>query len=124
MIRLLGPPPQELLAKADPEAYAQFYNEQGTLPHFSLSEPNTDSMTGEFKYPDLVPGENFTLSNLTPMLSGEDKELFIKFAKRMLTWVPEERATAKELLSDPWLKTSVVCERTTGFGTVEDTRLA
>jgi serine/threonine-protein kinase SRPK3 len=29
MIRLLGPPPKELLSKADPQAYAQFYNENG-----------------------------------------------------------------------------------------------
>lgn len=39
------------------------------------------------------------------MPEGEDKDLFIKFARRMLKWMPEERATAKELLDDPWLKT-------------------
>ena len=38
------------------------------------------------------------------MVAGQDKELFINFAKKMLAWQPEERATAKELLADPWLK--------------------
>jgi hypothetical protein len=29
---------------------------------------------------------------------------FVKFMRRTLTWVPNERATAKDLLEDPWLK--------------------
>jgi serine/threonine protein kinase len=28
---------------------------------------------------------------------------FLAFIRRALTWMPEERATAKELLKDPWL---------------------
>lgn len=107
MIRLLGPPPRALLSKADPEAYAQLYTEKG-----------------EFKYPELIPSENFNFSSLTPMLSGEDKEMFINFAKKMLTWMPEERASAQELLDDPWLKSSTESEKTSGFGTLEDTLLA
>lgn len=56
------------------------------------------------------------------MLKGQEKELFINFAKRMLTWRPEERATAKELLADPWLK-HVGEHQVVGFGYCEDTRL-
>lgn len=33
----------------------------------------------------------------------EDKTNFLRFIQRALTWMPEERATAKELLQDPWL---------------------
>lgn len=29
---------------------------------------------------------------------------FVKFMRRTLTWMPDERATAKDLLEDPWLK--------------------
>lgn len=29
---------------------------------------------------------------------------FVKFLRRTLTWMPSERATAKDLLGDPWLK--------------------
>jgi hypothetical protein len=36
-------------------------------------------------------------------LSGEDKRLFLQFVGRMLRWLPEDRASAQELLGDPWL---------------------
>ena len=36
-------------------------------------------------------------------LHGEDKRLFLQFVRKMLKWLPEERATAAELLADPWL---------------------
>ena len=36
-------------------------------------------------------------------LSGENKRAFLVFVRRMLQWRPEDRATARELLEDPWL---------------------
>lgn len=105
MIRLLGPPPSELLARADRGTLSKYYNEQG-----------------KFRYPELIPNEMFTLENSTPMLEGQERALFINFARRMLTWLPEQRATAKELLDDPWLK-SIGRNRPCGFGYLEDTRL-
>ncbi|KAI1964450.1 hypothetical protein LOZ07_000921 [Ophidiomyces ophidiicola] len=86
MIRLLGPLPLELLNRADKNVVSTLFSDQG-----------------DFKYPHLVPSEDFNFSTLTPFFEGEDKRLFLNFAKRMLTWMPEERATAKELLDDPWL---------------------
>jgi serine/threonine-protein kinase SRPK3 len=37
-------------------------------------------------------------------ISGEEKEEFLRFASRiiMLQWLPERRATAQDLLDDPW----------------------
>ncbi|KAJ4132851.1 hypothetical protein NW754_015665 [Fusarium falciforme] len=105
MIRLLGPPPSELLARADRGTLSKYYNEQG-----------------KFRYPELIPDDMFTLENSTPMLEGQERALFINFARRMLTWLPEQRATAKELLDDPWL-TSIGRNRPCGFGYLEDTRL-
>lgn len=37
-------------------------------------------------------------------LEGEEKERFLKFMRKMLRWVPEERSTAEELFYDPWLQ--------------------
>ncbi|KAF4968321.1 hypothetical protein FSARC_4266 [Fusarium sarcochroum] len=87
IIRLLGPIPSELVARADKSKLSKYFTDQG-----------------EFKYPELIPDESFTFENKTSMLEDQDRELFISFAKRMLQWVPEQRATAKELLDDPWLK--------------------
>ncbi|KFZ00462.1 hypothetical protein V500_01055 [Pseudogymnoascus sp. VKM F-4518 (FW-2643)] len=78
MIRLLGPPPAELLERANKGVYAELYSEQG-----------------EFKHSQLMPPEDFTFESQAPSLQGEEKGLFIQFAQRMLKWVPEERATAK-----------------------------
>jgi serine/threonine-protein kinase SRPK3 len=33
--------------------------------------------------------------------------MFIEFVKRMIKWRQEERSTANELLSDPWLYTDI-----------------
>lgn len=36
-------------------------------------------------------------------LEGANKAAFLNFMRSMLTWLPEERKTARELLEDPWL---------------------
>ncbi|QUC17593.1 uncharacterized protein UV8b_01834 [Ustilaginoidea virens] len=87
MIRLLGPPPADLISRADKEIYSLIYDDQGL-----------------FRHPELIPGEDFNFSSITTMFEGEEQMLFIKFAKRMLKWVPEERSTAEELLDDPWFQ--------------------
>lgn len=86
MVALIGPPPQALLDRADSVTYSSLYTTQG-----------------EFKYLNLIPSKPFSFSDLTPVLQGEDKRLFIEFASKMLRWLPEERLTAKELYNDPWL---------------------
>lgn len=43
-----------------------------------------------------------TMERLESRLS--DKSGFLRFMRKTLTWLPEERATAKELLQDPWLR--------------------
>ncbi|KAL2885260.1 kinase domain protein [Ceratocystis lukuohia] len=89
MIRLMGPPPRELAARASPERRKIMFDKWGA-----------------FLYPQLVPDASFSFENQTAMfgMGSEEQRLFINFAKRMLTWLPEERATARELLDDPWLR--------------------
>ncbi|KAM5433184.1 hypothetical protein MferCBS31731_007181 [Microsporum ferrugineum] len=82
MIAALGPPPAEFLAK-NPERKAEFWNETGEwlglapIPHGRTIESVEDRL--------------------------QDNKEFLRFIRRTLTWMPEQRATAKELLQDPWL---------------------
>lgn len=59
--------------------------------------------SGKFTGNDLIPFER-NLSNSAPeCVTDEDKILFLNFMRKMLCWLPEDRATAKELQDDPWL---------------------
>ena len=59
--------------------------------------------TGKLKGTGLT-SQIFSLESSISKIDGEDKRMFLKFVSRMLTWQPEDRSTAKELLSDPWLR--------------------
>ena len=50
---------------------------------------------GHFLYEDLVPKRR--LEDTIPSLEGEQKELFLSFAREMLTWDPSARKSAAEL---------------------------
>ncbi|KAJ5154926.1 uncharacterized protein N7500_010365, partial [Penicillium coprophilum] len=83
LIAVLGPPPAAFLA-LNPEKAAQFWDEEG-------------------RWREVVPiPEIGTLGSLEGQM---DLPLaFVNFMRRTLTWMPNERATAKDLLEDPWLK--------------------
>ncbi|KAF5540723.1 CMGC SRPK kinase [Fusarium mexicanum] len=82
LIATLGPPPQEFLQR-NVERVADFWDEQG-------------------KWLGLAPiPKNRSLEELETRL--KDSTGFIAFLRRVLTWMPEDRPTAKELLQDPWL---------------------
>ncbi|KAL1999700.1 hypothetical protein VTN02DRAFT_4151 [Thermoascus thermophilus] len=82
LIAALGPPPPEFLAK-NPERRADFWDDQG-------------------EWLGLAPiPHGRTMEALETRL--EDKSGFLRFIRRALTWIPEERPTARELLQDPWL---------------------
>lgn len=105
MVRLLGPPPPELLAAADGGALSRFYDNHGELRgDGSGGSRDVNLDVGNFNHPELIPGEEFNFSTKLTTLEGNDKDMFIRFIKRMLNWVPEERATARELLDDPWVR--------------------
>ncbi|EZG08045.1 CMGC/SRPK protein kinase [Trichophyton rubrum CBS 735.88] len=84
LIAALGPPPPKFLAK-NPERRADFWDENGEW--LGLAD---------------IP-EGRTLESLETRLETRDKDAFLRFVRKALTWMPEQRATAKELLQDPWL---------------------
>lgn len=44
-----------------------------------------------------------SLEDSEEYLEGENKEMFLRFVRKMLRWDPEERQSARELLTDLWL---------------------
>lgn len=43
--------------------------------------------------------------------SGEDKQLFIQFLRRVFRWLPDERPTAEELAYDGFLMQPILAAR-------------
>ncbi len=106
--KLLGPPPAHLLKRIKGNAKQKFEppminddDQECDTPQDYFGGPFF-SDDGEFLLKDLVP-EDLSWEMKANVLEGEDKELFLRFVKRCLTWDPEERATAGELLDDPWV---------------------
>lgn len=65
------------------------------------------STVGQLHTPQLVPSSftfEETLLNVSDFnVSDEEKSMFIDFVQKMIRWDPKERATARQLLEDPWL---------------------
>lgn len=96
---LIGPPPQHLLDEG--ERTSKFYKPSATTQN---RKKNTQKVryTGQLKDPGWIP-DDFSFESSITCMEGEEKGRFIRFIKRMLKWDPDERATASELLEDPWL---------------------
>lgn len=81
MVACLGPPPREFLDRSIHSS--KLFDDQGNwklkleIPKLSLEDCKN--------------------------VSGEERELFLDMMRKMLTWLPEERQTAKELAKHPWL---------------------
>ncbi|KAJ6086034.1 hypothetical protein N7486_010315 [Penicillium sp. IBT 16267x] len=108
MIALLGPPPKELIAKEI--SMAQHYwphavsNESG-IPCRNAREyfggPFFDG-DGKFLHNDLISTRS--LEGTVPSLEENDRATFLSFVRGMLTWLPEERSTARQLMEHPFLQ--------------------
>ncbi|ETN45530.1 uncharacterized protein HMPREF1541_09362 [Cyphellophora europaea CBS 101466] len=84
MVALLGPPPKELLERGSTSA--TYFNEKG-----------------ELRKTKLINARCTWDAQIKKFMKGEERELFIDFAKKMICWLPEERWTAKQLLDHPFL---------------------
>lgn len=106
MSAFLGSPPKGLLQRG--RATNKYFSPKGIVciqvSIDILKFCVTNSKAGLLLSSNISPRSNLSLGDTITVLEGEDKQKFLKFVGRMLTWLPEDRATAKELLSDPWLK--------------------
>ncbi|KAJ5607232.1 hypothetical protein N7537_003851 [Penicillium hordei] len=89
IISLLGPPPPDLLARG-----------KETSRYFTLETQLTDFI-GQFKFPELVGKKD--LISMAKEIDDDGVPQFVDFISRMLRWRPEDRPTAQDLLSHPWL---------------------
>lgn len=62
----------------------------------------TDYVQDEFLHNELIPSRSF--EDTTPFLEEKDREAFLSLVRQMLTWLPENRKTARELIDHPFLK--------------------
>jgi serine/threonine-protein kinase SRPK3 len=52
---------------------------------------------------NLIPFDRKLKEAVPQCIVDEDVDLFLDFMRKTLRWLPEERATAKELRNHPWL---------------------
>ncbi|KAJ4004822.1 hypothetical protein NW766_011556 [Fusarium irregulare] len=111
---LIGPPPPDFLSRG--ERTSKFYepsdttqdsdgtteNEKKDTTEDQKKDKRAVRYTGQLKDPGWIP-HDFDFDSSIASMEGEEKGRFIRFIKRMLKWDPDERATASELLEDPWL---------------------
>ncbi|OGM49815.1 protein kinase [Aspergillus bombycis] len=85
MIAVMGAPQQEMLQKSE---YANSFFDRDSNWKGNAEIPST------------------SLETLEGNLRGTQQRSFLCFMRKMLQWKPEDRASAKELLEDPWLQSS------------------
>jgi len=59
-------------------------------------------MTGNWR--GAVPIPEGSLEDRECQLKGHHKVIFLRFIRRALCWMPEERANAWELFCDEWVR--------------------
>ncbi|KAI5203990.1 protein kinase [Aureobasidium subglaciale] len=82
MVSILGPPPRRFLELSD--KCRQYWDEEGN-------------------WIGTTPIPKQTLETRETQLQGKDKELLIRFARKVLCWLPEDRPSAEDLFDDEFL---------------------
>ena len=79
-----------------------FFSADGKLREL-IKRIAANIFSGKFMHDNLIPFRRVLGNEVPDCIAAEDKGRFLNFMRRMLRWLPEERATARELLEDPWL---------------------
>jgi serine/threonine protein kinase len=95
IIHLLGPIPQSLLSKANPEI-ASLFRDDGFMDF-------------EIEIPRAEPLEKYV-----SQIHGKEKENFLHMIRNMLLVDPNDRKSARELLDEPWLN-EIISEEANGL---------
>ncbi len=74
-----------------------FYHRDSLLRRLTLNLYAVGNWIGATSVPD------DSLEQSEQNLEREDKAQFLAFMRKMVTWRPEDRCSAKELLTDAWL---------------------
>ena len=109
MIALLGSAPLELVQRERDMRHWRW--SPGALnPKGEICNNATDfyggpffDNEGKFVCNDLIRGDRNFRDIVPRCIADDEAELFVSFIQRMLRWLSEERATAKELQKHPWL---------------------
>ncbi|KAF8891447.1 kinase-like domain-containing protein [Gymnopilus junonius] len=88
MVALLGPPPSSFL-DVGPRAL-EFFNQDGS-PKGEVPSETLESLLAS------------SLERTKKTMTAEESAAFLAFLRRALTWTPEGRVSAEELLWDPWI---------------------
>ncbi|KAF2461412.1 kinase-like domain-containing protein [Lineolata rhizophorae] len=109
IIALLGPVPPGLMKRERNMRHWQWaldaVNAKGKLCNNGADfygGPFFDD-NGHFVGNDFVPSDRHLKDIVPEYIIDEEAEIFLSFMRRMLYWLPEERATAEELQNHPWL---------------------
>ncbi|PWY79022.1 hypothetical protein BO83DRAFT_397000 [Aspergillus eucalypticola CBS 122712] len=85
MVAIMGLPPKEMVQNS---TYATTFFDAEDIWKGAVEVP-TDS-----------------LEKLEGNLQGQPQQLSLRFLREALKWIPNERKSARELLADPWLRSS------------------
>ncbi|KAG6195329.1 hypothetical protein E4U50_000310 [Claviceps purpurea] len=111
MIAILGDVPPDIVRRERNMRYHRWgfeaHNAAGKLCDNATdfySGPFFDDK-GNFMHNHLIPWSRNLESEVLEFPRGDsgEAELFLSFIRRMLRWIPQDRATAEELVNDPWL---------------------
>jgi serine/threonine-protein kinase SRPK3 len=114
MVSLLGPPPLEFLKRS--EKYQQYWDSRGIASKsspahlekktslkdiFKSSPANSLLSVGHWRGFISIPDQSFETRERR--LNDDNQALLLRFVRRALRWIPEERPVAEELAFDDFL---------------------
>lgn len=79
-----------------------FFDGEGWLLNSQRCSSFPLTCLGKFLHAALVPSRS--LEGTIPSLEKEERESFLSFIRGMLTWLPEERKAARQLMGHPFLQ--------------------